>query len=309
MRVAVIGSGLGGLAAACTLAARGYEVEVFEKNPWLGGKAARSPGTGLPLRYGPHHPDPALGAPPHLLRGWPQPGRLPQHGSSRPAVALLLRRRQRARSEGRCARHGRFARSTANQAWATRSLQFMEMSEQLHAISDNFFFWKSVGSMWDTFDISGAFDLKVLKDVMRMRMGQTVAGTIREFIKDPNVAQMLDHFVQYVGSLARRLARDSLLYRPHAIGGGHLVSRRAAPAQFPKRWSSWVRNWASASHLHRHRARLLHRSTARSRGIVTSRRGTAPLRRRCLQLKTRCAPIANCSAALLPQRLRQAARV
>ncbi len=40
MRVAVIGSGLGGLSAACTLAARGYEVEVFEKNAWLGGKAA-----------------------------------------------------------------------------------------------------------------------------------------------------------------------------------------------------------------------------------------------------------------------------
>ena len=43
-------------------------------------------------------------------------------------------------------------------------------------------------------------DLKVLKDVMRMRLGKTVAGTIREFVPDPNVAQMLDHFVQYVGS-------------------------------------------------------------------------------------------------------------
>ena len=41
MRVGVIGSGLAGLAAACTLAARGHEVEVFEKNAWLGGKAAQ----------------------------------------------------------------------------------------------------------------------------------------------------------------------------------------------------------------------------------------------------------------------------
>ena len=39
MRVGVIGSGLAGLAAACTLAARGHEVAVFEKNAWLGGKA------------------------------------------------------------------------------------------------------------------------------------------------------------------------------------------------------------------------------------------------------------------------------
>ncbi|MCA9776623.1 MAG: NAD(P)-binding protein, partial [Candidatus Eremiobacteraeota bacterium] len=30
--VIIIGSGLGGLTAACTLAARGYKVKVFEKN-------------------------------------------------------------------------------------------------------------------------------------------------------------------------------------------------------------------------------------------------------------------------------------
>src|SRR5271165_516635 len=39
-RIGVIGGGLGGLAAACTLAARGYKVVVLEKNEWLGGKAA-----------------------------------------------------------------------------------------------------------------------------------------------------------------------------------------------------------------------------------------------------------------------------
>ncbi len=38
--VGVIGAGLGGLAAACTLAARGHKVVLFEKNDWLGGKAA-----------------------------------------------------------------------------------------------------------------------------------------------------------------------------------------------------------------------------------------------------------------------------
>jgi phytoene desaturase len=74
------------------------------------------------------------------------------------------------------------------------------MSEQLHSISDRFFFWRSIGGIKDTMDVGGAFDLKVLRDVMRMRMGKTVASTIREFIPDPNAAQMLDHFVQYVGS-------------------------------------------------------------------------------------------------------------
>src|SRR5580700_9399727 len=39
-RIGVVGGGLGGLAAACVLAARGYAVTLFERSPWLGGKAA-----------------------------------------------------------------------------------------------------------------------------------------------------------------------------------------------------------------------------------------------------------------------------
>jgi len=40
----------------------------------------------------------------------------------------------------------------------------------------------------------------VLRDVMKMRLGKTVGGTIREYIPDARVAQMLDHYTQYVGS-------------------------------------------------------------------------------------------------------------
>src|SRR5262249_61865356 len=39
-RVGVVGGGLGGLAAAYVLAARGYAVTLFERSAWLGGKAA-----------------------------------------------------------------------------------------------------------------------------------------------------------------------------------------------------------------------------------------------------------------------------
>ena len=52
-RIGVIGGGLGGLAAACTLAARGYHVILFERNEWLGGKAAVVEGAGFRFDAGP----------------------------------------------------------------------------------------------------------------------------------------------------------------------------------------------------------------------------------------------------------------
>ena len=52
--IAVIGSGLGGLAATCTLAARGYQVVVLlERNEWLGGKAAQWEEKGFRFDMGP----------------------------------------------------------------------------------------------------------------------------------------------------------------------------------------------------------------------------------------------------------------
>ena len=46
--VAVAGGGLAGLAAACALADAGFRVSLFEKRPFLGGRASsyEHPGTG-----------------------------------------------------------------------------------------------------------------------------------------------------------------------------------------------------------------------------------------------------------------------
>ncbi|HEV2092222.1 MAG TPA: phytoene desaturase family protein, partial [Rubrobacter sp.] len=52
-RVAVVGAGMGGLAAAIRLAATGFEVEVFEKNPRLGGRVDRLEAAGFAFDTGP----------------------------------------------------------------------------------------------------------------------------------------------------------------------------------------------------------------------------------------------------------------
>lgn len=199
MRVGVIGSGLAGLAAACTLAARGHEVVVFEKNEWLGGKAAQLRGHGYRFDMGPT----ILIQPSVLRRIFAESGRdlekyldmvrldpqwrcFFEDGSRIDLVDDISKMSQDL--------NGRFP------GMGEKYQQLMALSKQLHDISDKFFFWKSVGSIKDTFDIGGAFDLNVLRDVLKMRMGQTVSGAVREFIPEPNTAQMLDHMVQYVGS-------------------------------------------------------------------------------------------------------------
>src|ERR1700722_11039566 len=52
-KIGIVGAGLGGLATACTLAARGYSVTLFERNSWLGGKAACLEANGFRFDMGP----------------------------------------------------------------------------------------------------------------------------------------------------------------------------------------------------------------------------------------------------------------
>ena len=198
-RVGVIGGGLGGLAAACTLAARGHKVVLFERNEWLGGKAAELREAGFRFDMGPT----ILTVPRVLERIFAEAGRRMQDyldlrrldpqwrcffddgtvldlQQDVPAMAAVLGGRDPASAQG--------------------YHDFIAMSEKLHEVSEKFFFWRSVEDVFDTIDFRKNLELSTLKDILSLRMGSTVAGQIRSRVKDARVAQMLDHFVQYVGS-------------------------------------------------------------------------------------------------------------
>ena len=200
-RIGVIGGGLGGLAAACTLAARGYQVVLFERNEWLGGKAAQLEGDGFRFDMGPT----IVTIPSVLRRIFAEAGRRmedyldlvridPQwrcffeDGS----VLNLVQDPQQM-----SAVLDRFAPGTNS---GQRYLDFIKFSQRLDDISQRFFFYKPIGGLRDMFDFKTAFDPSVLGDVLAMRMGRSVAGTVRSFTPDARVAQMMDHFTQYVGS-------------------------------------------------------------------------------------------------------------
>jgi diapolycopene oxygenase len=199
--IGVIGAGLGGLAAACTLAGRGYQVVLFESNDWLGGKAARLEGAGFRFDMGPT----IVTIPSVLRRVFSEAGRRvedylqlvrldPQWRcffEDGPVLNLRQEPRQMALELDE------FAPGTNS---GLRYLDFIQLSARLDDVSRRYFFYKPIGGLRDMFDFRSSLDPKVLGDVLAMRMGRTVAGTVRSFTPDPRVAQMMDHFTQYVGS-------------------------------------------------------------------------------------------------------------
>ncbi|HSQ57563.1 MAG TPA: phytoene desaturase family protein [Gemmata sp.] len=200
-RVGIIGGGLGGLAAACTLAARGYEVVLFEKSSWLGGKAAVLAGDGFRFDMGPT----ILTMPSVLRRIFKEAGRRLED-----YLDLI-----RLDPQWRCFfNDGSVLDLVENVDKMASSLdayvpgentgrgyrEFITYAERLHRISEQYYFWKSIGGIGDMIDPKFGFSFSILGDVLSMRMGRSVASTVRKFTPDPRVAQMLDHFTQYVGS-------------------------------------------------------------------------------------------------------------
>ncbi len=200
-KVGIVGGGLGGLASACVLAARGYDVVVFERNEWLGGKAAVIRSNGFRFDMGPT----ILTLPAILDRIFAEAGR---HVAG---VLDLVRLDPQWRSffeDGSTldlladtdAMVSKLAAFSPGAGTAEGYRRFIGLSEQLHRISDSYFFWRPVGGLRDMFDAGATFQPNILRDVLAMRPGQSVAGIVRGRIPDPRVAQMVDHFTQYVGS-------------------------------------------------------------------------------------------------------------
>ncbi|TWA86308.1 phytoene desaturase [Azospirillum brasilense] len=200
-RIAVIGGGLGGLASAVVLAARGHKVVLLEKNGWVGGKAAVLEEGGFRFDMGP-----TILTVPRVLRRI-----LAEAGCDLDRELELVRLEPQWRcffddgtvldlSENIGAMAAELDRLTPGRGAGEGYRRFQALSERLHGISERFFFWKSVEDLGDTLKVRDSMNTSTLSDVLALRMGSTVAGTIRSHVPDARAAQMLDHFTQYVGS-------------------------------------------------------------------------------------------------------------
>lgn len=200
-QIGVVGSGLAGLTAACTLAARGHQVTVFEKNSWLGGKAAVLEENGFRFDMGPT----ILTLPSVLRRVFGEAGRKLEDYVNLVELDPQWRcfyddgsRLDLMKSPEAMA--GEISQLTGQKSQGDRYHAFINYSKILHEMSDKYYFWRSIESLRDMLLNGSLLDTQGLKYVSKMGLSRSLAQTVRKYAPDPRVAQLLDHFTQYVGS-------------------------------------------------------------------------------------------------------------
>src|SRR5690606_26130682 len=157
-RVAIVGGGLGGLAAACTLASRGAKVTLFEASATLGGKAAVLERDGFRFDMGP-----TILTLPHVLeRIFSEAGRrLDDHADLRrldPQWRCFFEDGSRldllSSTEEMSGQLDAFAGARTAEGYR----RFLEIARDLHRISDRFFFWNAIDGLRDMIRVGESFN-------------------------------------------------------------------------------------------------------------------------------------------------------
>lgn len=197
----VIGGGLAGLGCAVELTTHGFEVTVIEKNNHLGGKMNVLEESGFRFDMGP-----TILTLPQVIRGI-----ITRSGRRVEDLVELVR----LDPQWRCfwedgtrvdlrdgvdamvrAVDSQFPNCGAGRGWR----DFLTYSRRMFGLSEKVFFFKDLEGVLDLMRHSPTREPGLLGDVLRMRMHSTVAGTVHKHVREPHLAQLCEHFMQYVGS-------------------------------------------------------------------------------------------------------------
>ena len=198
-RVAVIGAGLGGLSAAISLRAAGYEVEIFEKNPQIGGKLNVLEKDGFTFDLGP-----SIFTLPQFFRDlFARAGRnmddyvqldpVTPHWRNFFEDGLVLdlyqedepMRRELDKLPGDPAAH-----------W--REFQvFLEYAREQYEIIDEGYFRKGLDNLWEFLRYYGLRRLGSQIDYRR-----NMAESIEAHFQSDHLRRIFEYFIKYVGSSA-----------------------------------------------------------------------------------------------------------
>ncbi|MFN3653313.1 MAG: phytoene desaturase family protein [Armatimonadota bacterium] len=198
-KVVVVGGGLAGAAAAIRLAGAGHRVTIVEQNAHLGGKMNVWEAGGYRFDMGPT----IITMPAALDRLFASVGR-----SSRDYLEMV-----RLDPQWRCryadgtvidlledpeAMQRELARVSPDDA--RRYPEFLQYARQMWEISEEFFFWKPWGGIRELLREFGVLSPAGLRLGTKIHPFTSLHAVVHRHFRDPRVAQLFDHFVQYVGS-------------------------------------------------------------------------------------------------------------
>src|SRR5579875_321343 len=198
MRIAVIGGGLAGLAAAVRLAHAGHRVTLYEKNSHLGGKMNVWKANGFTFDMGPT----IITKPAVIERLFLSVGR--HHEDYLNLVALDPQWRAFFADGSHLDLYSSLHRMNAElQRFAPQEvanyLRFLRYGHRMNSIAERWFYWKPYGSLSDLMTAS-PMNLQSALLAIQMDTFTTMHGAIRKHFRDERLAQLFEHFVQYVGS-------------------------------------------------------------------------------------------------------------
>ncbi|MBL9147691.1 MAG: phytoene desaturase [Phycisphaerae bacterium] len=199
--VLVIGGGLAGLAAASELATRGAHVTLVERNAHLGGKMNVLTERGFTFDMGP-----TILTMPDVLRGiltrsgrrvsdYIDLVRLDPQWRCMYEDGTVLDLRENVDTMA-AVLDRQFPGQRLGHGWR----DFVAYSRRMYSLSEKVFFYKDLGGIGDLMRKPPAADPSLLRDVAAMRLHSTVGATARKYLGEPHVLQMVEHFLQYVGS-------------------------------------------------------------------------------------------------------------
>ena len=200
-RVVVVGGGLAGLASAVELSTRGLDVTIVDRNRHLGGKMNVLQEQGFTFDMGP-----TILTMPQVIRGIIS--RTGRNVSDYIDIVDLDPQWRCFYDDGTVidlrgdvdtmatAMDRQFPGQGVGAGWRS----FIDYSRRMYGLSEKVFFYRDLGGVVDMMKTTPTTEPGVLKDVLGMRMHSTVGRTIHKHIREPHLAQLCEHFLQYVGS-------------------------------------------------------------------------------------------------------------
>ena len=198
--IAVIGGGLAGLSASVELAGQGLRVTLIEANRHLGGKMNVLTDRGYSFDMGP-----TIITMPQVFRGIVRrAGRRPEDYCElidldpqwrcffEDGTVIDLRQDPDAMA---AAMDAQFPREKPGAGYRS----FIDFSRRMYGLSEKVFFFEDLESPLDMMK-KPPKEPGVLRDALGMRMHSTMAATAHRAIPEPHVRQVVEHFLQYVGS-------------------------------------------------------------------------------------------------------------